>query len=33
MAVWGWLSATLLFGLMVGWFGNKTVQYFKNKKK
>lgn len=33
MATWGWMTCSLLFGLMVGWFGCKTVEYFKNKNK
>lgn len=33
MATWGWMTCSLLFGLMVGWFGCKTVEYFKNKKQ
>ncbi len=33
MATWGWMTCSLLFGLMVGWFGYKAVEYFKNKNK
>lgn len=32
MATWGWLTATLLFGLIAGWFGRAIFEYFKNKK-
>lgn len=32
MATWGWMTCSLLFGLMVGWFGCKTAEHFKNKK-
>lgn len=31
MATWGWLTATLLFGLVVGWFGRAFVDHLKNK--
>lgn len=31
MAIWGWLSATLLFGLVSGYVACKVVTYYKNK--
>lgn len=31
MAIWGWLSATLLFGLVTGYVACKVVTYYKNK--
>lgn len=33
MATWGWLTATLLFGLIAGWVGCKVVDYYRNKDK
>lgn len=33
MATWGWLTATLLFGLVAGFVGCRVLEYFKNKKK
>lgn len=32
MATWGWLTATLLFGLIAGWVGRGVFTYFKTKK-
>lgn len=33
MATWGWLTATLLFGLVAGFVGCRVLEYFKNKGK
>jgi len=33
MATWGWLTATLLFGLVAGYVGCKVVKHYKNKGK
>ncbi len=32
MACWGWMTATLLFGLVIGFAGCKVLDYYKNKK-
>ena len=33
MVIWGWLTASFIAGIFIGYFGSRYLTYLKNKNK